>query len=362
MGLIYKLTSPSGKSYIGMTLRTMEQRMKEHCRNDSKCTFLVHAINKYGFNSFTQEILWEGEDARTSDMEREMINKHDTLVPNGYNLRSGGGRGERISGKLREKFSMIQREASKRKNDGLLGSIAMVTLISGEVRYRLFWGGKAFGTFKTLEDCKKVQKKLTDEPDKYLLEHIVENPRPTGTVYLTRDNTWIVKITIDGKQVAFGRRKTEKEAQALLDYILVMGFKTKKELESSLPEKHIGSTVHFIKSDGMWGIKVPINGKRISFGQCKTRDIGWKLVDYIRDNSIETKQKLLDSLKSNGLIEYLDEYLPKIRRVGRVRKMGNTYQAILRGEFLGSFKTKQEAEDAIRREDRHQPCSTSSPS
>ena len=122
-----------------------------------------------------------------------------------------------------------------------------------------------------------------------------------------------------------------------------------------------GSTVHFIKSDGMWGIKVPINGRHKSFGQCKTSDIGWKLVDYIRDNSIETKQNLLDSLKSNGLVEYLDEYLPKIRRVGRVRKMGNTYQAILRGEFLGSFKTKQEAEDAIRRADQHPPYSTSSP-
>lgn len=344
-----------------MTLRTVEQRMKEHNRSDSKCTYLVHGINKYGFDKFTQEVLWEGEDSQTPKMESEMILKYNTLNPNGYNLRSGGGCGERISEELREKFSKIQREASKMRNDGLLGSIASSKLLSGEVRYRLFWGGKSFGTFKTLEDCKKVQTKLTDEPDRYSLEHIVENPRPTGTVYLTCDNTWVIKVTIDGKQVEFGRRKTEKEARELLDYILVMGFKTKKELESSLPEKHIGSTVHFIKSDGMWGIKVPINGTRKSFGQCKTSDIGWKLVDYIRDNSIETKQNLLDSLKSNGLVEYLDEYLPKIRRVGRVRKMGNTYQAILRGEFLGSFKTKQEAEDAIRRADQHPPCSTSSP-
>lgn len=344
-----------------MTLRTMEQRMKEHCRSNSKCTLLAHAINKHGIDKFTKEILWEGEDARTSDMEREMISKHNTLVPNGYNLRSGGGQDERISEKLREQLSMIQREKAKRKNGGLLGSTAMHTLVSGEVRYRLRWGGKAFGTFETLEECKKVQKKLTDEPDKYLLEHIVENPRPTGTVYLTRNNTWVVKVTIDGKQVSFGRRKTKEEAQELLNYILVMGFKTKKELESSLPKKQTGSSVFFIKSDGMWGIKVPINGKRISFGQCKSNDIGWKLVDYIRDNSIKTKQELFDSLKSNSLVEYLDEYLPKIRRVGRVRKMGNTYQAILRGEFLGSFKTKQEAEDAIRHADQNPPCNTSSP-
>lgn len=30
MGLIYKLTTPSGKIYIGQTTRTLEQRYKEH--------------------------------------------------------------------------------------------------------------------------------------------------------------------------------------------------------------------------------------------------------------------------------------------------------------------------------------------
>jgi len=361
MGLIYKLTSPSGKSYIGMTLRTMEQRMKEHTRHDSKCMYLVHGINKYGFDNFIKEVIWKGEDSQTPEIEREMIIKHDTLSPNGYNLRSGGGCGERISEELRQKFSIIQREASKERNDGLLGSIATNTLVSGEVRYRLFWGGKHVGTFKTLEECKKVQTNLTDKPDIYLLEYINENPRQIGTVYLSCDNTWIIKVTIDGKQVEFGRRKTEKEARELLAYILEMGFKTKKELVSSLPTKQTGSSVYFIKTDGTWGIKVPINGKQKSFGQCKTKEIGWKLVDYIRDKSIETKQQLLDSLKSNGLVEYLEQYLPKIKRTGRVRKMGNTYQAILRGKFVGSFKTEQEAEDAITSVNPYPLCSTSFP-
>lgn len=497
MGLIYKLTSPSGKSYIGMTLRTMEQRMKEHNRSDSNCTFLVNAINKYGFDAFTKEILWEGEDARTSDMEREMISKHNTLVPNGYNLRSGGGRGERVSIELSKKFSKVQREAAKRKNGGLLGSIE-ISNNNGGPSYRLRFDNKSFGTYKTIDECKRTQIDFTKNIDRYLEEYISVTPvcifyrkkydnysisyqhkylgiwktkeisekvrqyilkrdenwdrknllnalkidglneylpevpdyknvylsrssgnwyiqfklngkyvkfgewrseerayyardcikdnnitsrnelisylkseeldeylpiiRQVGSVFLVKkDKTWAIKIEIDGKAEYFGRRKTEREARELLDYILDMGFKSKKELESSLPKKQTGSSVYLIKSDGTWGIKVPINGKCISFGQCKSSDIGWKLVEYIRDNSIKTKQELLDSLKSNSLVEYLDEYLPKIRRVGRVRKMGNTYQAILRGKFLGSFKTKQEAEDAIRHADQHQPYSTSSP-
>ena len=504
MGLIYKLTSPSKKSYIGMTLRTIEQRMKEHNRSDSKCTYLVHAIAKYGFDNFTKEVLWEGEDSETPEMERMMISEHHTLAPYGYNLRSGGGRGEHISDELREKFSIIQREAAKRKNNGLLGSIETITSITfGEVvSYRLHFGGKHFGSFKTLEECKNVQIDLTNEPDRYIEQHIprtqvcifyrekydnwevsykgkyfgiwkthesAENVRqyildknifttreellsslkldglmeylpeipeyknvyfskqsgkwsgkwyiqiqldgknvkfgewrcevcvyvardyirdngiktrqelidnltskgldkylpiirPIGTViFIKPDKTWEVKVTIDGKQVGFGRRKTEKEGRELLDYILDMGFKSKKELESSLPTKQTGSSVYFIKTDGTWGIQVPINGKQKSFGQCKTKEIGWKLVDYIRDKSIETKQQLLDSLKSNGLVEYLEQYLPKIKRTGRVRKMGNTYQAILRGKFVGSFKTEQEAEDAITTSNPYPPCSTSSP-
>jgi group I intron endonuclease len=502
MGLIYKLTSPSGKSYIGMTLRTIEQRMKEHNRSDSKCTYLVHAITKYGSDNFTKEILWEGEDAQTPNIEREMISKHDTLTPNGYNLRSGGGQGERISEELRENFRMAQREATKTRNNGLLGSIEKIILeVGNSVRYRLHFTGKHFGTFKTLEECKKVQINITNQPDKFLLEHIprksvciYENTqslgrtvwqvaykgiylgtwlnkeipvkvrhyilerdknwdrkelinalktdglngylpevpdyknvsfnkekgnwrvqfklngknvwfgqwryeqcayyardcikdnninsrnelishlksnefddylpiiRPTGTVYLlTCDNTWLVKVTIDGKQVDFGRRKTEKEARELLNYILDMGFTTKKEMESSLPKKQTGSRVYFIKNDHTWGIKVPINGKPKSFGQCKTKEIGWGIVDYIRDKSIETKQQLLDSLKSDGLVEYLEQYLPKIKRTGRVRKMGNIYQAILRGKYIGSFKTEQEAEYAITTSSQHPPYSTSSP-
>jgi hypothetical protein len=491
-----------------MTLRTVEQRMKEHRRTQfSGCRYLVNAINKHGFDNFTKEVLWEGEDTQTPEMERLMISKYDTLAPNGYNLKTGGEqRGERYSKDQIDYMSYRQREAHKLKNDGLLGYVQKTTTNGkndGPTRYRLKFAGKNFGTFQTLEECIKVQTDLTNNPDVYLekyastlpppvcvfedtqrlgrtvwkisykniylgtwtnreiadkvrhyiLEHdkkwereelintlkvdglteyLPEIPnykyvkfrkltgnwyiqfklngkyvkfgewrseerayyardcikdnnitsrnelisylkseeldeylpiiRQVGSVFLVKkDKTWAIKIEIDGKAEYFGRRKTEREARELLDYILDMGFKSKKELESSLPKKQTGSSVYLIKSDGTWGIKVPINGKRISFGQCKSSDIGWKLVEYIRDNSIKTKQELLDSLKSNSLVEYLDEYLPKIRRVGRVRKMGNTYQAILRGKFLGSFKTKQEAEDAIRHADQHQPCSTSSP-
>lgn len=33
MGFLYMLTSPSGKSYIGQTIRPIEERLKEHKKN-----------------------------------------------------------------------------------------------------------------------------------------------------------------------------------------------------------------------------------------------------------------------------------------------------------------------------------------
>lgn len=90
--LIYKHTSPSGKSYIGQT-KSYQKRNKEH-RLGCGCTAFSKAIRKYGWDSFTHQILAEGlsvEDANQKEIE--LIQQHGTLVPNGYNLRTGGENG-----------------------------------------------------------------------------------------------------------------------------------------------------------------------------------------------------------------------------------------------------------------------------
>ncbi len=60
MEIIYKLTSPSGKYYIGRT-KDFSQRMIEHKseakRNSNRS---IHkAINKYGWDNIEKEILME---------------------------------------------------------------------------------------------------------------------------------------------------------------------------------------------------------------------------------------------------------------------------------------------------------------
>ena len=89
MGVIYKLTSPSGKSYIGQTKRSIETRIKEHFKCFGNCIALENAIKKYG-DKMTYEILLETNDEQLNFYEARMIDVYDTMEPRGYNIRAGG--------------------------------------------------------------------------------------------------------------------------------------------------------------------------------------------------------------------------------------------------------------------------------
>lgn len=107
IGYIYKHTSPSGKSYIGQTVRTPEIRWNQHVnnayRNDKEATeAFAHAIRKYGKDSFTHEILLKINENMLDYYECKFIDGYNTKVPNGYNIRSGGS-GFAGSTTLREK-------------------------------------------------------------------------------------------------------------------------------------------------------------------------------------------------------------------------------------------------------------------
>ena len=126
MGLIYKYTSPSGKSYIGQTYTSFEQRRSEH-KSDAKkavqnnwekpegCIAFMYAIAKYGIENFEQEILLvckddrqitpKGEDTELDCFEKQFIKQFNTLYPNGYNLTEGGNNNKILSNETKKKIS-----------------------------------------------------------------------------------------------------------------------------------------------------------------------------------------------------------------------------------------------------------------
>lgn len=74
---IYKITSPSGKVYIGQTGR-IKQRIKEYKYNLCKNQYLIYnSINKHGFNRHCFEILFTDlTKEEANDIEIELIEKY----------------------------------------------------------------------------------------------------------------------------------------------------------------------------------------------------------------------------------------------------------------------------------------------
>lgn len=90
-GIVYKLTAPSGKAYVGISKYGLSRRLLWHKSNYSCCHAIHAAINKYGLNAIKQEVLHHNvplEDLPA--LEVLEIERQGTLQPNGYNLTKGG--------------------------------------------------------------------------------------------------------------------------------------------------------------------------------------------------------------------------------------------------------------------------------
>ena len=112
MGSIYKITNTvNGKSYIGKTTRDAEKtRIRAHLRGRGSQP-VKDAIEKYGQDAFTYEILHDGIIPEFLDnLEKEVIAKFNTVSPHGYNLTEGGDTNPMDMPEVRQKHS----EAMKR--------------------------------------------------------------------------------------------------------------------------------------------------------------------------------------------------------------------------------------------------------
>ena len=106
MGSIYLIRNTvNGKSYIGQTRQDAEKtRIPIHLTGKGN-QILKRAIEKYGKDAFTYEILHDGIIPEfLGDLEIEAIAKYNTVVPNGYNL-THGGEGGIPSEETRKKLS-----------------------------------------------------------------------------------------------------------------------------------------------------------------------------------------------------------------------------------------------------------------
>jgi group I intron endonuclease len=129
MGCLYKLTSPSNKSYIGITMKTADQRWSkhiEHALGKRDNGALYSALRKYGPSNFSLTVLVTSDDWNAlCELEKRIIHEHNTLSPNGYNIALGG---EGVQGKRSEADRLKISAAQKKRCSTPEGHARMVEL------------------------------------------------------------------------------------------------------------------------------------------------------------------------------------------------------------------------------------------
>src|SRR6056300_1879275 len=305
-GIIYKITSPSGKVYVGQTIRSFEKRMQEHRDVKSKCSAVRNAIDKYG-DEMKYEIIEDNVPQEQLD-EREIywISYFNSLRPNGYNLKTGG-RFYKATQEMCDNMRDAKRKL-KIEKDGYIG-------------YARRWGntfypavnignnkvGISNGGFRTEEEAIEVLKEYTKDPENF---KIVDGPlkKPTGCITL-ENNRWRLSC----------------KCKKLGSYI------TKEEAQEAL-ERYLNDPENFIKPSRKVGSIHKVGNKRSLY--CAHRYLG----------TYDTEQEAQEALE-----RYLDdpENFPTFHKnIGSVRRKGNTWQLRYKEKHIGNYATQEEAEEA----------------
>ena len=96
------------KCYIGQTIELdVNTRWKRHIRsiNTDRCPALYGAFRKHGLENFEFKIICICFDEACDDLEISYISKYNSIVPNGYNLETGGNKNKIIHPETCEKIS-----------------------------------------------------------------------------------------------------------------------------------------------------------------------------------------------------------------------------------------------------------------
>ena len=209
-GIIYKISSPSGKVYVGQTIDSLEQRIKGHKSKSTNCTLLKRAIDKYG-DQMRYEIIEQVPHKQLDDREVFWIKELNSLAPNGYNCSTGGNNKKVLTQVLKDniKKGLYTRKIER---DGYLGYVRKdgkyfkpVVKPDGKQIYL------SNGGFDTKEEAVEVLKEYTKDPDNFTKVDGSYKKRIGCIVY--NGYSWELRYKLN----YIGSYKTEREAHEALD-------------------------------------------------------------------------------------------------------------------------------------------------
>jgi len=112
--IVYLVTGPAGKQYVGQTIRTFKNRKLQHLSDsrNGRRSYVHNAFRKHGTENFTWKILDYCQSLdELNERESFWILRLNTLSPSGYNLMTGG-RNSRHSIETKKKISEIMKSRS----------------------------------------------------------------------------------------------------------------------------------------------------------------------------------------------------------------------------------------------------------
>lgn len=218
----------NGKKYVGITSQKVEYRWGKEGNNYLKCTYFFNAIKKYGWESFSHDVIFSGlTEQEAKEKEVELISQYNTSnSSHGYNL-TYGGQGNIPNDATRVKISrkskvMWENESIRKR---IIQSIRhngqspkfkrkMSKLTSGEQNG--FYGKAHTVETKKKMRIKKEGKKLSSEHKKMVSQSLIKsvvmldlNGNLLAVFYgISHIKSDVIKTTSHITEVCRGNRKT----------------------------------------------------------------------------------------------------------------------------------------------------------
>lgn len=148
---IYKITGPTGKSYIGASSGTIEKRMREHksFMKTGRKYPLHEDMRKYGYEAFKVEIL------EIIETKEKLLEKEEYWIrfynskENGYNL-NYGTKGFKHSEKQRKANSIRSKKRAKKLGKKYYSELSKNMWMNKEIRQKLIISAKNRSNIDTM--------------------------------------------------------------------------------------------------------------------------------------------------------------------------------------------------------------------
>lgn len=216
---LYKHTNLiNGKVYFGLTKNTMEERAKKDGSAYKQCTYFYNAIQKYGWDNFSHEVVAELlSKEQASFYEKTMIKVYRTNEREyGYNIQPGGLHAGGMSPEGFERFIHASMEANKKPVVSFSRDGKRLKEFPSITEAALFYGVSDSGIESALSQGNKTCKGMlfrfssdvpgfVDMSEEYLNEHVRVRHYKNGKHAKCAD---VVLFDSDGKRIAeFGSSK-----------------------------------------------------------------------------------------------------------------------------------------------------------